>query len=316
MDNREVLIRYNIDEIFACKEDNCLLVKDLEMYCSNKYKNIKTIIDELIKPMDDVTKSRLRGINPNDIALKNTIRDYLNKLNQNNYDKILKDLKNLNYTCENHFRLLITELIIKSMNDVMACKGADTNKNLKTLSEIYMNVAHEFSQYFIKHDDKIIKFKVLLTTECEKYFKTFTNESDSMDQNNPHRVSNYKGFMNMIGLMYTYNMLPSNIICGCFDKIANLVLNKNINQEERDNYYSGYDRLMNKLLTFFENCPNKKQVYDKFKKIKDHVRKKNSDILNECNNNSEEKPIRKFSIMVHNQNIARFEKLNKQYKIL
>src|SRR5437016_3825625 len=95
-----VLIKYNIDEIFACQDANCLMIRDLEQYCNNNCKSQKSMLPELIKPMDDITKSHSQGINPNDIALKNMIRDCLNKINHNNYDNVLDDLKSLHYTNE------------------------------------------------------------------------------------------------------------------------------------------------------------------------------------------------------------------------
>jgi hypothetical protein len=37
-------------------------------------------LPELIKPMDDVTKSHSNGVNPNDISYLKIIRENLNKL--------------------------------------------------------------------------------------------------------------------------------------------------------------------------------------------------------------------------------------------
>lgn len=320
MSNQEVLIRYNIDEIFACRESNCLMTKELEEYCANKYKGIKTILSDLIKPMDDITKSHSHGINPNDITLKNMIRDYCNKVNHNNYDSVFEDLKSLNYTCENHFGLLATELILKSMNDAMACKGVESNKSQKTPSEIYMSIAYEFSGFFIKQHEELVKFKSVLTKECQHYFKEFTDKNASMDQNNPHRVSNYKGFMNMIGLMYCYNLFPKEIICACFNKIVKLILEAGLPQEECDNYYSGYERLMNRVLSNFEKDSIQKFMIDEFNGIKTYINEINQRINATCldepgakKRRNSDKPIRMFSIMVHKQNITRFEKLCDQY---
>lgn len=319
MPKEEVLIRYNIDEIFECRESNILLPQELEKYCSHKYKTVKLILNDLIKPMDDITKSHSHGINPNDITLKNLIRDNLNKVNNNNYENILAELKTLNYTCENHFSLLASELIIKSMNDVLACKGIDSNKVKRTPSEIYMSIAKEFSGFCIKNDDELIKFKNVLTRECQQYFKKFTDNNSSMDQNNPHRVSNYKGFMNMIGLMYCYNLFPHEIISACFNKIVKLILEENLPQEECDNYYSGYERLMNRILLNYEveNNDISQYLQDEFNKIRNFILNTNKKITSACEDtkskNKKNKPIRMFSIMVHKQNVNRFIKLCEKY---
>lgn len=294
--------------------------RELEVYCSHKFKSSKSILSDLVKPMDDITKSHSHGINPNDITLKNTIRDCLNKVNHNNYDSVLEDLRSQNYTCENHFGLLATELILKSMNDVMACKGVESNKSQKTPSEIYMSIAYEFSGFFIKQHEELVKFKSVLTKECQRYFKEFTDKDASMDQNNPHRVSNYKGFMNMIGLMYCYNLFPKEIICTCFNKIVKLILETGLPQEGCDNYYSGYERLINRVLSHFEKDTVQKFMIDEFNGIKSYLEDINDRISAACKDDSgskkrrnSNKPIRMFSIMVHKQNISRFEALCEQY---
>ena len=236
-DQRSITITYPIDEIFLCQEANCLMTAELEKYCNNTYKSQMTMLKELIKPMDDITKSHSHGINPNDITLKNLIRDYLNKINPSNYKLILEDLKTLNYTCENHFKMLATELIIKSMNDVMACRGVDVSKkDQKTGSDIYTGIASEFTNYGIKQGTNTIKFKTVMIKECQSFFDKLTDKKERMDQNNPHRVSNYKGFMNMIGLMYANGMFPKDIINVCSLKIINLIISSNLPQEDCDNW--------------------------------------------------------------------------------
>lgn len=314
MPDQGVLIKYNINEIFACQDVNSLMIKDLEQYCTHKNKSVKSALAELIKPMDDVTKSHNHGINPNDIILKNMIRDALNKINHNNYDNVLEDLKSLNYSCDKHFELLAKELIIKSMNDVMACKGIESSKTgQKTPSEIYMNIACEFSNYQIKQQNISIKFKKILMKECYAYFEEFTNKKERMDQNNPHRVSNYKGFMNMIGLMYSYGLFPNKIIKICFNKIVKLMLESNLPHDDCDNYYSGYDRLINRMLAYFEKDPIKKNMIEEFKEISDFIIETNEGILKACEN-ANPKPIRKFSIVAHQQTILRFNKLCNLYE--
>src|SRR5436853_472503 len=96
-EQKEVLIRYNIDDIFACQQDNCVMIRELEKYCSDNYKNTKSILSEFIKPMDDIVQSHSRGNNPNDSIMKGMIRDNLNKISPNNYDLILKELYGLKY---------------------------------------------------------------------------------------------------------------------------------------------------------------------------------------------------------------------------
>ena len=45
-------------------------------------------------------------------------------------------------------------------------------------------------------------------------FNSLTDiKEQRMDRNNPHRVSNYKGFMNMLGLLYTFEIFPKILLC-------------------------------------------------------------------------------------------------------
>src|SRR5205814_9313481 len=101
--------------------------------------------------------------------------------------------------------------------------------------------------YVIKNGTSIVKFKSVMTRECQLYFDKLTDKKESMDQNNPHRVSNYKGFMNMIGLMYSNGLFPKDIVKMCFNKIIRLILDSGLPHDDCDNYYSGYERLMNRV---------------------------------------------------------------------
>ena len=247
--------------------------------------------------------------------LSNSIRINLNNITNANYASTLEILVSLNYTCENHFTILAKELIVKSMNDVSACKGLESNRNQLSPSEIYMKIANEFSGFFISHNDKEIRFKSVLTSECQRYFREFINQDYNMDQNNIHRVNNYKGFMNMIGLTYCYNIFPKDIVFACFRSIVNIIINSTLSQEECDNYYSGYERLMNKFLSKFESMEDEKvtlEFVEEFNSTKSVINGFNSSIskaIKKASENGEKPPIRKFSTMVHDNNKKRFKTL-------
>lgn len=309
----QVLIKYNIEEIFSCMDDNILLPRELEKYCTHKFKKNRIILDDLKISMDEITKSYFKGIDPNDISFKNIIRENLNKINNNNYLNILEELKSLNYSSDNHFLLLVSELILKSMNDVLASKGID-NKDTKTPSEIYMSIANEFSGFCVKDsNNNDINFKNILIKECQRFFKKFTDKNTSMDKNNPHRVSNYKGFMNMIGILYTYNILSKEIIEKCFNKISNLILKSNLSQDECDNYYNGYERLLNRLLHHFDNNVSC-DILEEFKNVKSYIDDFNDKINIACSDDDKNnRPLRMFSLIVHKQNIKRLDGISDKY---
>jgi len=108
-----------------------------------------------------------------------------------------------------------------------------------------------------------------------------------MDQNNPHRVSNYRGFMNMIGLMYSYGLFTKDIIKTCFNRIIRLILKEKLPHDDCDNYYSGYERLMNRVLKHFEKTPIQKHMIDEFMSIKDMLKEMNDKIIEACEDKNE-----------------------------
>jgi hypothetical protein len=320
MTEQKILIKHSIEDIFKCQENNCVMIRELSKYCDHNLKTPRTILMELVKSMDDITKSHNSGINPNDIAMKSMIRDSLNKIVNNNYNVILEYLKSLNYTSENHFALLANEIILKCMGDVMASKGIDSSRpDQRTPSEIYIDIANEFSAYMIEIDGNQIKFRNILAKECQQYFSNFMNKNEHMDHNNMSRISNFKGFMNMIGLLYAIGLFPIHIIEKCFERIIDLVLDASISQEECDNFYCGYERLMNRLLFHFEKDPNTadKNLAKEFGEVKSFIKKNNDAILKVCpdEKNNNVKQLRKFTGMQHHQNILRFNALCEKYKL-
>lgn len=330
MAKQNVSIKYDIDEIFACREENFVMPRELEQYCNHINKMHKSALKELSKPMNDITKSHSYGINPDDVTLKSSIRENLNKINNSNYSTILMELEKLVYTSENHFVLLADELIVKCMNDVMAHKGVEASKpGHLTPSELYVNVMQRFSSLFIQDGSSQIKFKIILTKECHKFFNEMTDKKEKMDQHNPGKVKNYKGFMNMIGLLYTNGVFPGEIIRVCLDNVIKLILESKLSQDECDNYYSGCERLISRIIAHFEknifNVPPKE-----FNNIKTIIDDFNSRISKECPNDEKKapnesgsstnhpshpsRPLRIFSIMTHYANVARFNKLCNSFK--
>lgn len=300
-------IKYTLTQILSCKESNIVMPKELQQYCSHKKKYDISLLEDLTPIMEQISKSYNSGIDPNDVILRNSIRENLNKLNSKNYDKVLQDIKTLNYTNDTHFTFLATELIIKCMNDVMASKTNDVINNQKIPTELYIDIAYIFSGYctYTKNNEEI-KFKIIMSKLCQQYFNKFINKEERMDKNNPHRVIIYKGFMNMMGMLYIKEIFPIDIIFVCMNKIINLILSTTVPREDRDNYFSGYERLINRILYYFETMPSK---ISEFNKIRQQLYTINDRITQACKEQT--KPIERFSIITHTENNERFEALNK-----
>jgi len=319
------VLSYNIQEIFNCRTDNMVLPKELEPYSQDKYiRNQSQYEQQLINVMIDITKSLNTGASPNDTAIMNLIRGDLNKISQNNYQEILTRLKLIKYSSEQHFLMLANELVIKAMNDVIAVKGLEANKNQISPSEIYVNIVMEFSNYFIEDTKKettgekkeIHKFKNIVATVCQKYFKDFTDSKLKMDQNNQHRVNNYKGYMNLLGLLYSKKCFNREIIFKCLSKVCSIIVDSGLVAEECDNYFTGYERLSCQVLGKFEkmSITNITEAdIEEFTKLYNLLYECNTRISGSVNQGDPKKSgIRKFSAMIHNQNIIKLESLKKK----
>lgn len=320
MTEHNILIKYNIDQIFECQEHNRCIPKALIPYCSNTdLYTQKNVLNELLKTMDEVTKSYSRGINPNDIVLKQKIRECLNRLSVKNYDDILSELTALKYTDEHHFVLLVEELITKSMNDAMSSKSIDPKVGQKTLSELYMNIAKELSSFATSKDGQTYQFKTILNNECRKWFNRLTDKSERLDYNNPSNVNNYKGLMNMFGLMYTLNLFPSTNIKVCLNRILDRIIEPNdlIKEDERDNYYLGAERLIHRIFSYYQNHYDNQTITENisigFKQMAMFINEFNERLDNACKN-TEQKPIKRYSEMVQKQKIEQFNTLVRAYE--
>ena len=195
---------------------------------------------------------------------------------------------------------------MKSINDVMACKNSAVNQ--KTPTELYMDIAYEFTNYCTND----VKFKIVMSKLCQQYFNTFIDKTQRLDKNNQHRVIIYKGFMNMIGIMYSNDIFPIDIILVCFNKIINMILSDDVPYEDRDNYYGGYERLMNRVLCYFEKKTNTTKIISDFNRIKSTLQTINNNITLACE--ATPKPIKMFSLITHKQNIERLTLLCNIYE--
>lgn len=301
----EGALTHDIKQIFECRNDNYKLPKELEKYCVNKVPYNKSQREHmLIKIMSDITSALRAGVDPNNTTFMNAIRGELNKVNATNYENVIAMLKSLNYAHETNFEMLAKELIVKSMNDSIATKWMEGGGDLYP-SDIYTNIISEFSSFFIQDGERVIKFKTIVARMCQYYFKELTNTEMKMDKNNQHRVNNFKGYMNMIGLLYYKKCFSKDVVINCLTKITDII-KSNISVEESDNYYSGYERLLNQVLRKYEN-DTQKEYSDEFGQIYGQLCAFNNTLT------SVSQKIRRFSCMIHEQNIARLADLQKRY---
>jgi hypothetical protein len=327
MVKKEIVIRHNIDDIMECVAENSFRTEDMRSYYLDNKNRDTPINQKLLTEIKNIIKFRTENIDPNDSSLMSYIREYLNRICASNIKEIIDKLMLLNYSTIHHFELLADELITKSINDAMAHKGLES-KDI-TLSEICVEVSRNFYPFCLQDND--ITFGSVLGKKCSTYFKTFTeltiekkgSKTSFMNKFNQYRINNYKGLTNLIGLLYVANLFPVKIIMSCINVIRKLVVESNLSQEECDNYYSGYDRLVTRLISKFdqksyENVDS--NLVTEFFEVLPFIKTHNDEILEKTNENSKTEnradrlnSIRKYSLSIHKLTMKKFSKLESVY---
>jgi hypothetical protein len=255
-----VLVRHDMKKIMEYKTINDVLPFELERYCLSNNAQPLEIRSEFQQDLVNITTSVLNGIDPNDILLKTNIRDLLNKISSNNYNEYIDKLKNIKYENANHFTMLVNEIIDRSMNDPVACSGFTPTKSDTYISDINADIAKDFCQLSVKQVDngEDVAFKKILTSMCQKQFVEFIDINKKLDLNNKHRVDNFKGFMNLLGLLANRGILSSKIVVICLHEIKSLIYKSDWSCQESENLFTGYTRLVSQLIYNFEatKCKN------------------------------------------------------------
>ena len=331
MSKKEIVIRHTIDDIMGCLEDNMFRMPEFSKYFVDEKNRNVAINQNLLDEMRNIIKSRTDNIDPNDSSLMSYIREYLNRVCATNIESIISDLKRLNYSTRKHFDLLANELITKAINDAMGYKGMES-KDLTT-SEICVKIAHNFYPFYLEDDE--VSFGQVLGQHCSKHFKSFTEVSlDNniktayMNKYNQQRINNYKGLTNLVGLLYIADLFPSKIVLSCLQVIKKLVIQSDLSQEECDNYYAGYNRLITHIISKFEVGDPKtvdiaSHLITEFFDIYNQIDQINQEIMTVSTANSSadsrterNNSIRKYSITFHKLNMGKLSDLKNKYDIL
>lgn len=302
-----IYISYTLDDFLKYKTANELLPINLSIFCTEKPVKL-TFRDTLSMETKMIIDSFRSGVNPNDIMFLGSIREYLNKINQKNYEEYSEKIRKLNYKTFEHFDTLTSELLIRAMTDNLAIKGVD----MPTSSDIYADIALGFSSFFIKEDETETKFLTKLIESCQKYFIDYTDPTKPLDQNNQYRCDGYKGFMNFMGLLYARNIITSTIILACLTTVKDLIFTKGWGTNECENAYDGFKKMLHQVLLSLEKKSVKKGLSEK-----DEIFLETIETI--CNKvillNNETSKLRKFTCLMHDGLCSRVKDLKKKSKV-
>jgi hypothetical protein len=270
-------ISYNLDEFLKYKELNMMFPSNLKSYCNELGGNIY-FRDTLLKETGNIIESFLNGRNPNDIIFKNNIIENLNKVNQRNYIQILENLKLLEYSKAEHFITFTTDIINRAMTDVVGVKGIELPNGQQSLTDIYINIILEFFPLQLTENGKEVKFSTIFLDLCRKYFDDFTDPLKLLDENNSYRVDNFKGFTNLLGLLFVKGLVNAKVIYMCLSKLRDLIFNTSWSQTESTNAYDGYRKILYHIIVNFENNKILQALSESDKKFLNVLSELNQDI--------------------------------------
>jgi len=302
----KINISYNINDFMKYKDCNMLLPPNLKPLC-NDIGGTLILRDLILKEVGMVIDIFTNGKNPNDMIFKNSIIEYLNKINQRNYSTILDSLRSLSFSKYEHFATFSLDIILRAMTDTTGIKGVEMPEGQKSLSELYADIIVEFSQLMIKdtEKDKDIKFNNVFMEHCQKYFVDFMDPSKVLDANNQYRVDNFKGFMNFLGILFEKHVISHKIIMSCVVNLKDLMYTPQWNTwgpNECENAYEGYRRILNHIY----NAYNKRQLPDNDKSFIKAV----LDVHNLVKiQNDKLNKLRKFTMMAHKDIENKFLKM-------
>lgn len=301
----KINITYCLDDFMKYKDMNNYLPVNLKPIC-NEIGGTVILRDLILKEVGLVIDSFNSGKNPNDVIFKNSIIEFLNKINQKNYQTIIDGLTNLTYTKPEHYVVLSYDILLRAMTDMTAVKGIEMPTGQKSLSELYADIVMEFQNHTVNYNNTDIKFITVFLDNCQKLFVDYMDSKKVLDNNNQYRVDSYKGFMNFLGLLFTNRILSHKIILSCLNKVKDLMMSKewsNWGQTECENIYDGYRKLISYVLSIYIN---KKDMNDSDKEYIKSVLENHNKIKEQ---NEKLNKLRKFTMMAHKDIETKFAKL-------
>jgi translation initiation factor 4G len=144
-----------------------------------------------------------------DEKIYSQIRSMLNKLSDNNFDSIAKDITIIGISNSEHL-IRFTEILF--------------NKAIieQKFTKVYACLARELVAFSVKDDDKVFYFRESLINRCQKMFNdciSITDEptSESSDTSKPNVTKETAiGCMTFIGELFLLDLLTTKIINSCF----------------------------------------------------------------------------------------------------
>lgn len=207
---------YPFDEFIKYRNVNNMMPQKLVPYCVDHHISHNSNVDSFTNEMASVISSITAGNDPNAIVFKNLVKTYINKIHKENYQEYLQKLQALDLTTSENLRYLGSELLMCALRCPLSVNGFATHdKSVSSIPEICVDVIKYFTSNQIFHSE-IIK-------TCQQYFYEFVSINKSLDENNENTSDNYKGFMTVMGLLYSRGVINIKVVIDCIGKIKRTI---------------------------------------------------------------------------------------------
>lgn len=218
---------YKYEDFMKFQSINNVLPQQLVQYCiSDSYHKNQPDISSFDNQLTEIITSITKGDNPNDIIFRNLVKFCINMMNQANYQEYLQKLKSLDFSTKENIHFLASELIVCTIRCPISVKGFTFQEDpkYKSVPEICADICKQFSPFIVKSkENKDISFHEELMKICQQYFTEFVDLNKSLDENNENTADNYKGFMTLMGLLYSRGICNIKVIIDCMDTLKRTI---------------------------------------------------------------------------------------------
>lgn len=252
------IVKYPLELYTKFRLIKCPLPKELIPYSNQN--TINEINSSLLIPeIKAYLNSYIlkKEINSTDEELYEKLQGLLNKLSNNNFDFISKEIKKLSYTTKKHIYKLAESIILKSIYEITFC-------------DIYAKLCHILSNNIeINITNEKINFQIVLIKLCQDIFEeimgikqTKIQYETSYIRSTDYSKLSLAGLMKFIGEIYNNDFINDKILSQCFEIMYNMIIIKN----DKDIYFDAINTLIKTIIVKL-----KKSNIDLYKKFKNSI---------------------------------------------
>jgi hypothetical protein len=165
-----------------------------------------------------------KNMSGQDEELYDQIVSKLNKISDKNFDEIAEEIMNLPYAKSKHIYRLAESILVKSIKE-------------SAYSEKYARLSLSLLPCYIEINENKIHFRTVLLTICQDIFNELifdpkfdlqVKKKQEYDRQIAYDSLNLAGLTNFFGQLNKVNILPTQIISFCFDKLVKCIERGNV----------------------------------------------------------------------------------------